>query len=152
MSQKDEEIRWLNVKIDNMADLVIGVQGLLERFILDQKEKDVQRIRDEEVESRDEKVVPGQTEELMDIQELTVGKENVVPTTKDTLQIRKEMQKLMLATKNLSVQPKFSTKLHIAAIPVRGLTSCGGPPAEETLTIKPLRRLTIILAAKAEQT
>uniref|UniRef100_A0A915I0G3 Uncharacterized protein n=1 Tax=Romanomermis culicivorax TaxID=13658 RepID=A0A915I0G3_ROMCU len=41
MSQKDHKIKWLNVKIDKMADSMIGVQGLLERFVLDQKEKDI---------------------------------------------------------------------------------------------------------------
>uniref|UniRef100_A0A915ILJ3 Uncharacterized protein n=1 Tax=Romanomermis culicivorax TaxID=13658 RepID=A0A915ILJ3_ROMCU len=42
MSQKDDEIQRLNAKIDKMADSMIGVQGLLERFILDQKERDIQ--------------------------------------------------------------------------------------------------------------
>uniref|UniRef100_A0A915IQA0 Uncharacterized protein n=1 Tax=Romanomermis culicivorax TaxID=13658 RepID=A0A915IQA0_ROMCU len=38
MSQKVDEIRRLNIKIDKMANSMIGVQGLLERFMLDQKE------------------------------------------------------------------------------------------------------------------
>uniref|UniRef100_A0A915HRP2 Uncharacterized protein n=1 Tax=Romanomermis culicivorax TaxID=13658 RepID=A0A915HRP2_ROMCU len=41
MSQKDDEIRRLSVKIDKMADLMIGVQELLEKFNLDQREKDI---------------------------------------------------------------------------------------------------------------
>uniref|UniRef100_A0A915I440 Uncharacterized protein n=1 Tax=Romanomermis culicivorax TaxID=13658 RepID=A0A915I440_ROMCU len=41
MSQKDDQIRRLNVKIDKKADSMIGVQGLLVRFILDQKERDI---------------------------------------------------------------------------------------------------------------
>uniref|UniRef100_A0A915L8Q7 Uncharacterized protein n=1 Tax=Romanomermis culicivorax TaxID=13658 RepID=A0A915L8Q7_ROMCU len=40
MSQKKDEIRQLNGKIDKMVDLMIGVQGLLGRFVLDQKERD----------------------------------------------------------------------------------------------------------------
>uniref|UniRef100_A0A915JAF3 Uncharacterized protein n=1 Tax=Romanomermis culicivorax TaxID=13658 RepID=A0A915JAF3_ROMCU len=48
MSQKDDGIRWLNVKIDKMADSMIRVQGLLEKFVLDQREKDIRvsRTRD----------------------------------------------------------------------------------------------------------
>uniref|UniRef100_A0A915J577 Uncharacterized protein n=1 Tax=Romanomermis culicivorax TaxID=13658 RepID=A0A915J577_ROMCU len=41
MSQKDDEIQQLNVKIDKMADSMIGVQELLEKFVLDQREKDI---------------------------------------------------------------------------------------------------------------
>uniref|UniRef100_A0A915K8C3 Uncharacterized protein n=1 Tax=Romanomermis culicivorax TaxID=13658 RepID=A0A915K8C3_ROMCU len=56
----------------------------------------LQRMRDKEVEGRDKKIIHGQTKELMDIQESTVEKKNIAPTTKDTLQFKYEMQKLMV--------------------------------------------------------
>uniref|UniRef100_A0A915IWR4 Uncharacterized protein n=1 Tax=Romanomermis culicivorax TaxID=13658 RepID=A0A915IWR4_ROMCU len=41
MSQKDNEIQQLDLKIDKMSDWMIGVQGPLEKFVLDQREKDI---------------------------------------------------------------------------------------------------------------
>uniref|UniRef100_A0A915HR65 Uncharacterized protein n=1 Tax=Romanomermis culicivorax TaxID=13658 RepID=A0A915HR65_ROMCU len=41
MSRKDDEIGRQNIKIDKMANSIIGVQGPLERFVLDKKEKDI---------------------------------------------------------------------------------------------------------------
>uniref|UniRef100_A0A915LDM1 Uncharacterized protein n=1 Tax=Romanomermis culicivorax TaxID=13658 RepID=A0A915LDM1_ROMCU len=41
MSQKDDKNGLLKVKIDKMADSMMEVQYLLEKFILDQREKDI---------------------------------------------------------------------------------------------------------------
>uniref|UniRef100_A0A915KL44 Uncharacterized protein n=1 Tax=Romanomermis culicivorax TaxID=13658 RepID=A0A915KL44_ROMCU len=56
-----------NIRADNLA----------------KKTKLKQRIRDKEVESRDKKAVPEKMKELMDIQKLTVEKENIATTIKD---------------------------------------------------------------------
>uniref|UniRef100_A0A915IRG2 Uncharacterized protein n=1 Tax=Romanomermis culicivorax TaxID=13658 RepID=A0A915IRG2_ROMCU len=42
MSQNDDEIWQLKVRIDEMTHSMIGVRGLLEKFIMDQRKKDIQ--------------------------------------------------------------------------------------------------------------